>query len=109
MTSRRKIQVISKSTKHTQCSVLLKTGRPPGVMIAEGTEQGIKQWVEDVKRLRYKDYRLLRLEAVNEGRLGISPGSVEELDSMKDLSAYLAECDILDWWTEHMGFTKGGA
>ncbi len=60
------------------------------------------------QRLRYKDYRLLRLEAVTEGQLGITPGNVHEFDSMKDLSTYLEECNILPWWTEHMGFNQGG-
>lgn len=49
MTSRKKIQAITKSAKHHSCSVLIKTGKPPGVMIAEGTEDAVKQWVETVK------------------------------------------------------------
>ncbi|KAI4239974.1 MAG: hypothetical protein L6R40_005406 [Gallowayella cf. fulva] len=111
MTSRRKIQAIAKSAKHNACSVVLKTGKPPGVMIAQGEEAGVREWVDGVKRLRYKDYRLLRLEAVKQGsgQLSTPSGNVEELDSMKDLSAYLAECEMLPWWTEHMGFAKGGA
>ncbi|KAL8756761.1 MAG: hypothetical protein Q9199_002718 [Rusavskia elegans] len=108
MTSRKKIQAITKSAKHHSCSVLIKTGKPPGVMIAEGTEDAVKQWVETVKRLRYKDYRLLRLEAVTTGQLSTTPGHVTEFGSMKDLSAYLEECDVLSWWAEYMGFTKGG-
>ncbi|KAL8827427.1 MAG: hypothetical protein Q9170_007015 [Blastenia crenularia] len=109
MTSRRKIQLLTKSAKLTSCSVLLKTGKPPGVMIAEGDEEGVRSWVEGVKRLRYKDYRLLRLEAIEGKQLPIGPGSVLEINSMKELSAYLAECDLLNWWTEHMRFTSGGA
>ena len=49
MTSRKKIQAITKSAKHNSCSVVLKTGKPPGVMIAEGSEEAVKQWVEGVK------------------------------------------------------------
>ena len=49
MTSRKKIQAITKSAKQHSCSVLLKTGKPPGVMIAEGTEDAVKRWVEGVK------------------------------------------------------------
>lgn len=49
MTSRKKIQAITKSAKHHSCSVLIKTGKPPGVMIAQGSEDAVKQWVETVK------------------------------------------------------------
>ncbi|KAL8678976.1 MAG: hypothetical protein Q9186_004697 [Xanthomendoza sp. 1 TL-2023] len=114
MTSRRKIQALTKSAKHNSISVILKTGKPPGVMIAEAAnEHAVKAWVDSVKRLRYKDYRLLRLEAVTQGGLGqarlpLTPGNVQELSSMKDLSAYLSGCEMLTWWTEHMGFAKGG-
>ncbi|KAL9630807.1 MAG: hypothetical protein Q9204_004535 [Flavoplaca sp. TL-2023a] len=108
MTSRKKIQAITKSAKQHSCSVLLKTGKPPGVMIAEGTEDALKQWVEGVKRLRYKDYRLLRLEAVTTGQLTTTPGNVTEFGAMKDLSAHLEECEVWEWWAEHMGFTNGG-
>ncbi|KAL8893643.1 MAG: hypothetical protein Q9192_005067 [Flavoplaca navasiana] len=107
MTSRKKIQAITKSAKQHSCSVLLKTGKPPGVMIAEGTEDAVKQWVEGVKRLRYKDYRFLRLEAVTSGQWITTPGKVEEFGAMKDLSAHLEECEVWEWWAEHMGFTDG--
>ncbi|KAL8800911.1 MAG: hypothetical protein Q9182_004835 [Xanthomendoza sp. 2 TL-2023] len=113
MTSRRKIQALTKSAKHNSVSVILKTGKPPGVMIAEAAnEDAVKQWVESVKRSRYKDYRLLRLEAVTQGlgqgQLPVAPGNVQEVSSMKDLSAYLSRCEMLTWWTEHMGFARGG-
>lgn len=49
MTSRRKIQAIAKSSKANSCSVILKTGKPPGVMIAEGSEDQVRQWVDSVK------------------------------------------------------------
>lgn len=49
MTSRKKIQAITKSAKNHSCSVLIKTGKPPGVMMAQGTEDAVKQWVESVK------------------------------------------------------------
>ncbi|KAL8654935.1 MAG: hypothetical protein Q9210_001210 [Variospora velana] len=108
MTSRRKILAIGKAAKQHACSVMLKTGKPPGVMIAEGDDEaGVKAWVQDVKRLRYKDYRLLRLEAVDDRtRLPVDRENVEEFESMKELSASLAACGVLSWWAEHMGFTQ---
>ncbi|KAL9599983.1 MAG: hypothetical protein Q9219_003452 [cf. Caloplaca sp. 3 TL-2023] len=116
MTSRTKIACIRKTTKHTSCAVVLKTGAPPGVMVAEtDTEAEIKAWVGGVKRLRYKDFRLLRLERVMEDdggsrrRLaGVELGAVKEIESMKEMSSYMAECGLLPWWTEGMGFIRGG-
>lgn len=47
MTSRKKILTITKAAKRLSCSVLLKTGAPPGVMIAEGEDAG--EWLDVVK------------------------------------------------------------
>jgi len=47
MTSRKKILTITKAAKRLSCSVLLKTGGPPGVMIAEGELAG--DWLEVVR------------------------------------------------------------
>jgi hypothetical protein len=49
MTSRKKIAAISKSAAKHHCAVLLKTGSPPGVMLCEGMEDGVKSWINDVK------------------------------------------------------------
>ncbi|KAL2045505.1 hypothetical protein N7G274_001933 [Stereocaulon virgatum] len=108
MTSRKKISAINKLAKKWECAVYLKTGVPPGIMIAESEgEEGVREWVASVKRLRYKDYQLLRSEAVEQGRLLVEPGDVKEFTSMKGLASEVTECDILDWWRLHMGFTKG--
>lgn len=50
MTSRKKIQTLSKAAKAHSCAVVFKTGRPPGVMIAEAEdEDNLNQWVDTVK------------------------------------------------------------
>lgn len=89
MTSRKKIQAIAKAAKSLSCAVVIKTGHPPGVMIAEcecedenpeldvmGKEENgkkrvageggrrLSEWVSAVKRLRYKDFQLLALEPI---------------------------------------------
>lgn len=46
MTSRKKILVISKAAKQLSCSVVLKTGAPPGIMLAEG--EGAEEWLKVV-------------------------------------------------------------
>lgn len=47
MTSRKKILIITKAAKRLSCSVVLKTGGPPGIMVAEG--EGAMEWMEVVR------------------------------------------------------------
>jgi hypothetical protein len=47
MTSRKKILAITKAAKRLSFSVLLKTGGPPGIMIAEGANA--PEWMEVVR------------------------------------------------------------
>ncbi len=47
MTSRKKILVITKAAKQLSCSVVLKTGAPPGIMLAEG--EGAEEWLKVVR------------------------------------------------------------
>ena len=49
MTSRKKIQVLTRSAKGLGVGVLIKTGRSPGVMVVEGGEGGVRGWVGGVK------------------------------------------------------------
>ena len=49
MTSLKKIEKITKAAKKLECAVLLKTGRPPGVMLAEGDSRKAEEWLEVVK------------------------------------------------------------
>ena len=52
MTSRKKISHLSKAAKTLSCAVVFKTGRPPGVMIAEADdEDSLTEWVDTVKVL----------------------------------------------------------
>ncbi|KAK2067893.1 hypothetical protein P8C59_001595 [Phyllachora maydis] len=44
-----------------QCAVfaLLRSGGAPGIMYCQGREDGVREWVATVQRLRYKDYQLI--------------------------------------------------
>ncbi len=42
------------------------------------------------------------------GRLRVGAGNVKEVGTRKEMSAYLAECGLLRWWMESMGFNQGG-
>ena len=109
MTSRKKIQSLTRAAKGYNCAVVIKTGRPPGVMLAESTNRNdIEAWVQTVRRLRYKDYSLMKMESVGQGQLKVEMGHVQEFQELKDFGRYLEECSIWQWWREHMGFAKSG-
>ncbi|EKD21639.1 hypothetical protein MBM_00752 [Drepanopeziza brunnea f. sp. 'multigermtubi' MB_m1] len=113
MTSRKKILAITKAAQRFSCAVVLKTGRgPPGVMLAEGEGEGAREWLEVVRKLRYKDFHLVKREVVlRRGLVGVEPGEVRELTSLRDLGALLQEegnAEMYEWWRVHMGYKKGG-
>ena len=101
MTSRKKIQTLTKAAKALHCAVVIKTGRPPGVMIVEAAndseseaQKAVESWVGVVRRLRYKDYQLLRMALAEKGNLGLEVGYVREFGEMKELGKYLEECGV---------------
>ncbi|KAL8792890.1 MAG: hypothetical protein Q9195_004532 [Heterodermia aff. obscurata] len=114
MTSRRKIATIHKHAQRLSLTLVLKTGRPPGIMLAEAmTHDAMEQWIGSVRRLRYKDFRVAKIEEITDGGDGVSKlsgaGQVREFEEIKELGAYLQECGIWHWWREHMGFAKSGS
>ncbi|TVY51819.1 hypothetical protein LCER1_G005721 [Lachnellula cervina] len=44
MTSRKKVAIITRATKRLDCSVLLKVGANPGIMLCEGQENHASEW-----------------------------------------------------------------
>ena len=111
MTSRTKISAIHTLTKSFGCRAVLKTGQCPGIMIAEcgGGPPILLEWVKSVKALRYKDYRLQKVQdgiMPKEGYLRIADGEVVELDDMKAFGELMRDWGVRDWWREGMGWGK---
>ncbi|TQS33924.1 hypothetical protein Golomagni_05716 [Golovinomyces magnicellulatus] len=105
ITSRKKIIALTAAAKKNSCSVILKVGDPPGIMLAEG--EGALQWLKVVKKLRYKDYDLRKKELVETALLKLKPGQVLELNSVKELASFLGiREDLLEWWRVNMGYKK---
>ncbi|CZR63252.1 uncharacterized protein PAC_13149 [Phialocephala subalpina] len=103
MTSRKKISAITKAAKRLSCSVVLKTGSPPGIMLAEGEEEEAGAWLEVVRKLRYKDYRLVKREAIPKRGLSVEPGNFVETTALKELREFLSKDEELyKWWGLHM-------
>ncbi|KAI9649888.1 hypothetical protein NHQ30_002472 [Ciborinia camelliae] len=109
MTSVKKIEKITKAAKKLDCAVLLKTGRPPGVMLAEGEVGKAEEWLDVVKNLRYKNFELMKKEVVEERKLDVPIGRVRQLESLKDYGIEVGKDEVLrKWWRLHMGFVKEG-
>ena len=47
-------------------------------------------------------------EGEGQGGLGLAEGSVREFEEMKDLSRFLEERGMKEWWVAGMGFERGG-
>lgn len=101
----RSVQVGGTLLAVSESAVLLER---PYVPASSMTDRFIRH-LTDVRlatkqRLYFKDYKLLRSERVEHGRLLLENGDVKEFGSMKALAHDLGESEVLDWWKLHMGF-----
>jgi len=77
-------------------------------MYVEGDEEGVIAWVGAVKRLRYKDFQLLRKVGRSEGEI---KGALEdrgkgfdEVESVQEFAGKMEGLGVLGWWRRAMGF-----
>jgi hypothetical protein len=121
ITSRAKIQQLSRAANTHRVSVLLKkTSKPPGIMICEGdTEDAARAWLTVVKGLRYKGYRFIKGEllpgarVVHDGRDGIrvvegAKGWEEEMERLASEAGMCKKSDVRSWWREAVRFVNSG-
>ncbi|MCJ1436981.1 hypothetical protein MMC27_006364 [Xylographa pallens] len=110
ITSRKKVAKLKQAADALGVHVLLRSGGSPGLMYVEGKEEGVKEWVGVVQRLRYKDYQLAARPAGIEGR---ESGKVEsgraglhEVAAVKEFGLKMDEKGMLGWWRRAMGYTN---
>ncbi|MCJ1268688.1 hypothetical protein MMC22_008576 [Lobaria immixta] len=119
MTSRKKIQAISKAAKSLSCAVVIKTGHPPGVMIAEcecedenheldvmGKEENGKKWVagEGGRRLSEWVSAVKKIEEklknhVGRSRIPTATPGAQKMAWTRSLDADLALSPPLPLWS----------
>ncbi|KAI9685119.1 MAG: hypothetical protein M1822_004706 [Bathelium mastoideum] len=80
-------------------------------MYVEGSEDGVKEWVATVQRLRYKDYQLAARPAplLREENASIEDKAAVglwELNSVKELAGKMSTKGIMSWWKQGMGYDK---
>lgn len=81
-------------------------------MYCQGSEPGVRDWVADVQRLRYKDFQLVKkpAEKQHEGQSDncckVPYGKLEEMDTVKEFGAQMESFGIWKWWRTGMGYAK---
>ncbi|KAL2354702.1 hypothetical protein BJ546DRAFT_39593 [Cryomyces antarcticus] len=109
ITSRKKVAKLRQAADKYACHVLLRSGGSPGIMYVEGEEEGVKEWVAAVQRLRYKDYQLAsRMAPLSRETQQIVASSGDrglfETDSVKDFGLKMQDRGVLTWWRRGMGY-----
>jgi len=109
ITSRKKVAKLKAAASNCHIYALLRYGGCPGIMYCQGSESGVREWVANVQRLRYKDYQLVKKPAGKEvdGKGledGLTYGKLEEVDSVKDFGARMEGMGVWNWWREGMGY-----
>lgn len=100
------------------------------MMFVEGKEANVRDWVDVVHGLRYKDYQLVvgpgngtgkdhnvvetgkekkttDLGEVAEVAEVAEVGELREVESVKEMGAIMDSKGLRDWWRVGMGFVKG--
>lgn len=111
ITSKKKIARLRAAAKTHQCFALLRSGGVPGVIYVRGDDKSeVQQWVDTVHGLRYKDYRLVApVDAVPAAQApqqipATTLGTLEEVDTVKEMAAYMEARGLQKWWRVAMGF-----
>lgn len=94
------------------------------MMFVEGKEANVKDWVDVVHGLRYKDYQLVvgpedgtgkdqdviktgkETKTMDQGEVA-EAGELREVDSVKEMGAIMDAKGLRNWWRVGMGFVKG--
>lgn len=75
-------------------------------MYCRGSEQGVREWVATVQRLRYKDFQLVSKPAMIEHEPThpeSQPGLIE-VESVKEFGDAMERRGISEWWKRAMDF-----
>jgi hypothetical protein len=70
---------------------------------------GVREWVANVQRLRYKDFQLVKKPAGKEveGKEveeGVTYGKLEEVESVKEFGFCMQKMGVWAWWRRGMGY-----
>ncbi|KAF2140169.1 uncharacterized protein K452DRAFT_230802 [Aplosporella prunicola CBS 121167] len=116
ITSRKKVANLKKAADNYDVYALLRSGGCPGIMYCSGNEDGVREWVAAVHRLRYKDFQLAARPALAEPQNAAAqtapskktkePRGLHEVDTVKEFGAIMEQRGVLSWWRKGMGYEK---
>lgn len=117
ITSRKKVAALKRAADTHKCHVLLRSGGCPGIMYVEGRDQlDVEQWVNVVRKLRYKDFQLVarpravEAEAEYNNKNDKAPElrdaeiGLVEVESVKEFGSRMARRGVWNWWRKGMGY-----
>ncbi|KAJ5489543.1 hypothetical protein N7539_004433 [Penicillium diatomitis] len=115
ITSRKKVAALKRAADAHKCHVLLRSGGCPGIMYVEGSDKSsVDEWVNVVRKLRYKDFQLVTRPGAVEGEgvdgeksrspdAGVDVG-LAEVDSVREFGHRMEERGVWKWWRKGMGY-----
>ncbi|KAF1831582.1 hypothetical protein BDW02DRAFT_504920 [Decorospora gaudefroyi] len=109
ITSRKKVAKLKAAASNCHVYALLRYGGCPGIMYCQGSETGVKDWVANVQRLRYKDFQLVKKPSGKEADDSgvedrVAYGKLEEVESVKGFGARMEGLGVWRWWRKGMGY-----
>ncbi|KAM7204354.1 hypothetical protein V8F33_001656 [Rhypophila sp. PSN 637] len=113
ITSRKKVASLRKAAGKYGCFALLRSGGCPGIMYCKGSEEGVKEWVSTVQRLRYKDFfpaskpAAVQLELSPKGTSSPQvedPAGLVEVETVGEFHAAMEKRGVSAWWRRAMEF-----
>ncbi|KAK1833301.1 hypothetical protein QBC39DRAFT_279351 [Podospora conica] len=105
ITSRKKVAHLRKAADKYACYALLRSGGCPGIMYCKGDEQGVREWVSTVQRLRYKDFQLVAKPSPLSPEATPDPTGLYEVEAVKEFGDAMEKRGISHWWASAMGFS----
>ncbi|KAM7209129.1 hypothetical protein V8F20_000467 [Naviculisporaceae sp. PSN 640] len=120
ITSRKKVANLRKAAGKYDVYALLRSGGCPGIMYCKGTEEGVREWVSTVQRLRYKDFFLASKPAAIESEAVPVPGKQRpipkpqeisdptglfEVETVSEFGDAMEKRGISEWWRRAMEFS----
>ncbi|KAJ9629857.1 hypothetical protein H2203_002239 [Taxawa tesnikishii (nom. ined.)] len=107
----KKVAKLKQAADFHHVFALLRSGGAPGIMYVEGEERGVRQWVDAVHNLRYKDYQLVSRPAVLERENEasdkmLSKRGLHEIATVKDFGQEMQDRGVYDWWRKGMGYVS---
>ncbi|KAJ4336722.1 hypothetical protein N0V95_008537 [Ascochyta clinopodiicola] len=111
ITSRKKVAKLRAAASNHNVYALLRYGGCPGIMYCQGSEPGVRDWLGDVQRLRYKDFQLVKKPAEKlvehqAANSNVPYGKLEETDTVKEFGAHMESFGVWSWWRIGMGYQK---